>query len=56
MWAFLSSPHTRLEEVEITLIFEHGYLDFHKLAGTKEFSYPFFAHMGLLRKLDLSLS
>ena len=30
VWAFLSPPHTRLEEVEMTHIFKYSYLHFHK--------------------------
>jgi hypothetical protein len=44
VWASLSPPHTRLEEVEMTSIFKYGYLHFNKKGDTKEFPHPL-AHM-----------
>jgi hypothetical protein len=40
VWASLTPPHTRLEEVERTYIFKYDYLYFNKQGGTKEFPYP----------------
>jgi len=45
MRASLSPPRTRLEEVEKTPIFKHGYIYFHKQGETKEFPHPLFAHV-----------
>jgi hypothetical protein len=44
MWASLSPPHTRLEEVERNSIFKYDYLHFNKQGGTKEFLHPAFSH------------
>jgi hypothetical protein len=37
VWASLTPPHTRLEEVERTSIFKYDYLHFNEQCGTKEF-------------------
>jgi hypothetical protein len=39
VWASLT-PHTRLEEVEMTSIFKYDYLHFNEQGGTKEFPHP----------------
>jgi hypothetical protein len=49
MWASLSPPHTRLEEVERTFIFKYVYLYFNKQGGTKEFPHPLTHMNGPLR-------